>query len=151
MESQDGRLWFLVLVCSCFRLDGKLQQVRVSRQAFIFMSPTTQTLDWLRDHGYMVAVCEHWNHHAKIRQDLWGIVDVWAINEDRDLLIQTTVGSHHAERVKKAIECPAMPWLLLRHEFEVWSWEKQGPRGKRKKWTLRVTALTVKGGRVREK
>jgi len=114
------------------------------------MSPTERTLDWLREHGYMVARCEHWNHFAKCRQDLWGIVDVWAVNEDRDVLIQTTVGSHHAERVQKAMACPAMPLLLLRHSFEVWTWEKQGPRGTRKKWTLRVTALTVKGGRVRE-
>ena len=38
-------------------------------------SPTTLTLKHLREQGYTAEVVERWNPHARIRQDLFGIVE----------------------------------------------------------------------------
>ena len=44
-------------------------------------SPTELSLRWLRadDRFTLVQVVEHWTPHARIRQDLFGIVDILAI------------------------------------------------------------------------
>jgi hypothetical protein len=38
-------------------------------------SPTQLSLKKLREEGYTVAVVEHWNSFARIRQDLFGFID----------------------------------------------------------------------------
>lgn len=61
-----------------------------------------------RDHmlaqGYTVAVVERWNPFARIRQDLFGFIDLLAIGENETIAVQTTSGSHVASRVKKIAE-----------------------------------------------
>ena len=42
--------------------------------------PTQRTLARLRQEGALeVAIVEHWNPHARIRQDLFGFIDILAI------------------------------------------------------------------------
>lgn len=67
------------------------------------MSPTERTLKELRRFGYLVAVVEKWNPHAKIRQDLFGIGDVLAVSPEakRTLLLQVTTGQNVRARLKK--------------------------------------------------
>jgi len=113
-------------------------------------SPTQRTNQWLRENGYMVANCQFWHHFAKLKQDLWGFIDTWAVNEERDILIQSTTAGHRSERVKKILANTAAPQLLHRHDIEVWSWAKQGPRNKRKLWARRVTAFTLRDGKIVE-
>ena len=71
------------------------------------MSPTQRTLAKLRKEGYRAAVVEKWNPHAKIRQDLFGVVDVPAIREGETLAVQSTSGSNVSSRVNKIAESEA--------------------------------------------
>ena len=65
------------------------------------MSPTQRSLKYLRDQGWTATIVEKWNPHAKVRQDLFGFIDVLAIREGETLAVQTTSGSNVSERVKK--------------------------------------------------
>jgi hypothetical protein len=112
------------------------------------MSPTKRSLDFLRKTGFMAAVVERWNMHAKIRQDVFGFGDILASREGVGiLLIQATSASNHAARMNKIrIEPRALQWLLAGGRIEVWSWAKRGARGEPKRWELRreeVTAETM--------
>jgi hypothetical protein len=47
------------------------------------MSPTGRTLAHLRKLGFpRVQVVEHWNPHARVRQDLFSCLDVLAIGSN---------------------------------------------------------------------
>lgn len=70
------------------------------------VSPTQRSKKLLEERGYLVAVVEHWNPHARIRQDLFGFIDLIALGGDRTLAVQTTTGSNAAARVKKIREHP---------------------------------------------
>jgi len=64
-------------------------------------SPTQRSLALLRERGYLVAVVERWNPHVRIRQDLYGFIDLLAIRPLEIIGVQTTSGDHVAERVAK--------------------------------------------------
>jgi hypothetical protein len=67
------------------------------------LSPTQRSLAYLREQGYRVAIVEHWNPHARIRQDLWGWCDLLAIRKNEVLAVQVTA-SGVAARIKKIQE-----------------------------------------------
>jgi hypothetical protein len=83
-------------------------------------SPTQRSLRHLRDLGYLVAVVEHWNPHARIRQDLFGWIDLLAIRDGETLAVQTTA-SGVATRVKKITDADTLAavrqagWRILAH------------------------------------
>ncbi len=106
------------------------------------MSPTARSLAHLKELGYTAKVVEHWNHFARIRQDLFG-ADVLALKPGEPVLVvQATTGANHAaRRVKVEAEGFAALWIGAGATLEIWSWAQQGPRGKRKTWTLRREAL----------
>jgi predicted PhzF superfamily epimerase YddE/YHI9 len=54
------------------------------------MTPTERSLKYLREKGYLCAIVEKWNPHARIRQDLWGWCDILAIKKDEVLAVQVT-------------------------------------------------------------
>ena len=68
------------------------------------MTPTQRSLDKLRKEGYLVAITEHWNPHAGIRQDMWGFCDLLAIRENEILAVQTTSISNMNARVEKILK-----------------------------------------------
>ncbi len=106
------------------------------------MSPTARTLQFLRSAGITCQVVEKWNPHAKVRQDLFGCIDILAMlpKMKQILGIQATSGSNHSARMRKAMEEPKLhEWLRAGGHFVVWSWSKTGAKGKRKVWTPRVT------------
>lgn len=84
-------------------------------------SPTQRTLALLRKQGYTAAVVEKWNPHAKIRQDLFGVIDIVAIGNGETLGVQCTSYPNVSSRVKKIEACEALPelrksgWRLLVH------------------------------------
>jgi len=103
------------------------------------MSPTARSLKYLRDNGYTAQVVERWNPYAKIRQDLFGIIDIVAVKDKVPgvLGVQATSASNIFARIKKSLECPHLQaWLGSGNRLEVWGWAKRGPRGQRKVWTL---------------
>jgi hypothetical protein len=65
------------------------------------MTPTQRSLAHLRADGWLAEVVEKWNPHARIRQDLFGFVDIIAVREGETLAVQTTSADHKAERVAK--------------------------------------------------
>lgn len=85
------------------------------------MTPTQRTLKHLRDAGYTAAVVEHWNPHARIRQDLFGIIDVIGVGEGGTVAVQATSRSNVAARVTKIAESDTIGairkagWRVLVH------------------------------------
>jgi hypothetical protein len=79
------------------------------------VSPTARTLAELRKRGAaLVQVVERWNQYAKIRQDLFGIVDVLAVMPSgKTVAVQSTSGSNVSSRVKKIVESDAIHLLRL--------------------------------------
>ena len=67
------------------------------------LTPTQRTLAYLREQGYLCAIVEKWNPHVKIRQDLFGFIDILAIKKDETLAVQCT-STGVAARVKKIQE-----------------------------------------------
>lgn len=98
------------------------------------MSPTQRTLAELKKRGYRAAITEKWNAFARIRQDLFGIVDVLAIGHGHTLAVQCTSGSNVAARVKKIADSEATPDMRTAGwKIAVWGWRKNAAG----KWTLR--------------
>lgn len=102
------------------------------------MSPTARSLQVLRQLGYTAGIVEKWNAFAKIRIDLFGIIDIVAIKPNEILGVQATTGSNHSSHVKKALGSSNLAlWRASGGRFEIWSWAKQGKRGEFKRWELR--------------
>ena len=120
------------------------------------MSPTQRSLKWLRDRGGTAQVVEKWNPYAKVRQDLFGIIDIVCVGlkpqdggKSSILGVQTTTGSNMDARIKKALQNESLcVWLDSGGGFEVHGWRKAGSRGEPKKWALRrvVLGLNNAGG-----
>lgn len=125
-------------------------------------SPTARSLAYCRSKGWHAGVVEKWNPHAKVRHDLFGCIDIVAVMVIPDgpldeiecpgemirghselVGIQACAGASHAARVAKVKAAPVLPhWIAAGGGIEVWSWSKQGPRGKRKVWSLRRERVT---------
>src|SRR5271167_4627948 len=90
------------------------------------ISPTQRSLKLLRERGWTCQVVERWNQWAKVRQDLFGCLDILAISpRDREadaaleawcvknlagklmgaaiIGVQVTSGSGHSDRRKKIL------------------------------------------------
>lgn len=104
--------------------------------------PTQRTVAYLRKNGWTVGIVERWNSHAKIRQDLFGFVDLIAYAPDGGILaIQATSTPNMSARVKKILAEPlrgrARGWLEAGGRLEVWGFGLRGKAGKRKTYQLR--------------
>ena len=95
------------------------------------VSPMQRSLNKLREDGYRPAIVEYRVPFKPITKDLWGVVDILAINEQETLAIQCTTSSNMAARVTKARESvDLVTWLQQTpmHRFEVWGWLKRANR-----------------------
>lgn len=91
----------------------------------------------LREAGYTVYVVEHFNAFAKVRRDLFGFIDIVAMHPDIPgiLGVQTTTGSHLAERKKKAEALLAYHlWIKTGNVVEFHGWRKILTGKKRREW-----------------
>lgn len=97
------------------------------------MSPTSESIAYLKSQGYLVSIVEKWNPHAKIRQDLFGFIDLLAIKHGETLAVQTTTASNFAARKTKILSHENLPivsasgWQIRLHG---WKKTKAG-------WTVR--------------
>lgn len=115
------------------------------------VSPTQRSLAFCRDQGWIAEVTEHWNPYARIRQDLFGFIDILALREPGvpALGIQTTAAAGAAARVAKILEEPkAVRWLASGNEIEVWDWYKRAKPVDRKWWRLRRQRVYLKRGQL---
>lgn len=102
-------------------------------------SPTQRTLAKLRKEGWTVAVVEHWNPHARIRQDLFGVVDILALKDGETLAVQATSRGNISSRVKKIAEHENTPAIReAGWRFEVWGWGKMANG----RWEVRVVDVS---------
>jgi hypothetical protein len=102
-------------------------------------SPTARTLAECRKRGFTAQVVERFNPHAKVRVDLFGVIDVVAMGNGTIVGIQACSGTDHARRRAKILAEPrAKQWVECGGHLELWSWSQRGAAGKRKLWTLRV-------------
>lgn len=92
------------------------------------MSPTERSLAYLRKQDYLAAVTERWNHFAKVRQDLFGFVDIIAVKPGETLAVQCTSYSNVSSRVAKiaghenTAKLREAGWLI-----KVYGWQKGKP------------------------
>lgn len=89
------------------------------------MTPTQRTLAALRQEGWLPAIVEKWNPHARIRQDLYGGIDVLALRRSTTLAIQCCALGDMGRRITKLQELPTLPWMKEAGWLvEVWGWRK---------------------------
>ena len=100
------------------------------------LSPTQLTLKRLKENGYTtVAITEHWNSFARIRQDLFGCIDILALKDGDTLAIQCTTYGNRLARVKKISENVHLENMRkCNWSIEVWGWRKN----KSNKWEVNV-------------
>ncbi len=105
-------------------------------------SPTSRTLAYLRDNGWTADVVEKWLPFVKIRKDLFGCIDILAINGQSIMGVQATSTPNVNARIKKAQAEPRMAlWKQSGGLFAVAGWAKRGKRGERKTWQLKWVSL----------
>ena len=109
------------------------------------ISPTKRALADLRSLGFVAQVVERFNPYAKVRQDLFGCIDIVAVREGCGILgVQACAGASHAARRAKSLAEPRLrAWLAAGGRFEVFSYAKRGGRGERKRWQLRREEITA--------
>ena len=102
-------------------------------------SPTQRSLAKLRADGYLAAVVEHFNHVVRIRQDLFGFIDILAIRRGEVLGVQATSRSNVSSRVAKIADHPnvaAVREAGIRIEVHGWGKMASG------KWECRVVDVS---------
>lgn len=119
--------------------------------------PTTaRTLAECRRRGWIAGVVERRIPFPKpqgTKFDFLGVIDVIAVEPGRigSVGIQSTTntGGHHAKHRDKILAEPrALAWVAAQNRLELWTWAKQGPAGKAKRWTLRVERFEVRDGKL---
>lgn len=112
-------------------------------------TPTSRTLKLLRTEGKVSEVSEKWNSFTHQRKDLFGFIDIVALDAENKTTwgIQCTSTGNMKARVKKIqTECRinATAWLNAGNKIEVIGWSKKGERGKRKLWQPTRILITIK-------
>lgn len=105
------------------------------------MSPTARSLAFCRAQGWLYAQASWWEHYAKCRKDLCGVIDYVVFDGKGGgvLGVQFTDETSVSKRLDKAkASALLLQWLNAPARFEVWAWGKRGERGARKEWVLRV-------------
>lgn len=109
------------------------------------MSPTERSLKHLRAEGWAVHKTEAWNPWARRRVDAFGWGDLLACHPVHGIaLVQTTTTANLSARLKKAKGLGALvSWSVAGGKLIAHGWAKRGPRGERKRWTLKVVSLLL--------
>lgn len=107
-------------------------------------SPTQRSKAYAESLGYQVAIVERWNQWAKVRQDLYGFIDLLCLKEGACLIaIQATSTGNMNSRIAKIKTLPASwKWITSGNRLEVWGWALRGKKGKRKKYELKRHVVT---------
>ena len=117
------------------------------------MTPTQRTIRALRDRGLVCAIVEKWNAHIGphgIRQDLFGIIDVLALDPQSGVIGVQSCGQAYSQHYRKLTEeryQETHDWLSTPGcTLELWAWRKvkQKRGGKLMVWRPRVKRITLK-------
>jgi hypothetical protein len=127
------------------------------------LSPTQRTLRALKEQGRVSAIVEKWNPYAGppkdvagnklgrvgIRQDLFGIIDVLALDPSRGVVGIQSTGQDFSGHLKKLLvernqEC--RDWLSTPGTvLELWGWRKVKLKrgGVAERWAPRIREITL--------
>ena len=134
--------------------NGHLARIERGR----ILTPTQRTLRELKRRGLVCAVVEKWNPHVVrgdggrgIRQDLFGFLDILALDPVRGVLGVQACGSAFSGHVGKLTEeraGPVIEWLRTPGTaLELWGWRKVKVKvkrgGKATIWAPRVREFTL--------
>lgn len=108
-------------------------------------SPTSRSLKLLRDDEYTAQVVEYWNSFARIRVDLFNVIDIVAVRPGECLGVQTTTYSNMGARRKKILASEkAHMWLQAGCLLHIHGWKKTKPNAwSRHRWECRTQVITL--------
>jgi hypothetical protein len=121
------------------------------------LSPTQRTIRALKQQGVVCGVVERWLPYAKrdgdgppgIRQDLFGIIDIIALDMARGVIGVQACGQDFAAHYRKLTETCAQQtfdWLSTPGtNLEIWAWRKvkKARGGKAMIWAPRIEVITI--------
>lgn len=116
------------------------------------LSPTQRTIRALRDQGMVCGIVERFNPYVGphgIRQDLFGCIDIIALDPERGVIGVQSCGQDFAGHRRKMLEerCQEVTdWLATPGTvFEVWGWRKLKLKrgGKAMRWRPRLARITI--------
>ena len=116
------------------------------------LSPTQRTLRALRERGLEVAIVEKFNAYIGPfgqRQDLFGIIDVLALDPQIGVIGVQSCGnsfSAHRRKILEQRQQETVEWLSTPGtSFELWSWRKikLNRGGKAMRWSPRVARICL--------
>lgn len=103
-------------------------------------SPTQRTLALCKKHGWTCQVVERWNSFAKVRVDLFGFIDLVAMDGSSIIGIQATSGSNVSARLEKIRGNPkSSEWLASGGRLFIHGWRKLA---KTRRWECREIEIT---------
>ena len=118
------------------------------------LSPTQRTLKAMKDQGRLCGIVERFNPHVGthgIRQDLFGFIDIIAIDPVDGIVAIQSCGqdfSGHIKKIQEERNEIAFEWM--KHaKCELWGWRKVknklkgGGYGKSMRWQARVADLSI--------
>ena len=113
------------------------------------LSPTQRTLRYLREQGHVAAIVEKWNPHVGIRQDLFGFIDIIALDPEKGVIGVQSTGQDFAGHYRKLtteryqevsdwLKTPGTSLLLI-------GWRKLKVKrgGKAMRWSPRIQEITL--------
>ena len=116
------------------------------------VSPTQRTIRELKNQGRKCAIVEKWNTFVGphgIRQDLFGIIDVLALDPVRGFVGVQSCGQDFAAHERKLLEERAeecIDWLSTPGgALELWGWRKVKVKrgGKALRWQPRIREFVL--------
>ncbi len=94
------------------------------------MTPSSRTLAYIREEGYIVDSVERYNQFTKHRSDLFGIIDYIAIN-GKELIGIQSCGVAFSEHKKKMLKSSLSElWLKSGNKLLLIGWRKLKKGGK---------------------
>jgi len=89
--------------------------------------PTKKTRELAAKRGWLIDTAEHFNTFTQRKTDMFGFIDLVALDGNNVIAIQATSGSNCAARVKKILEDredEATRWLQSGGRILVIAWRK---------------------------
>lgn len=119
------------------------------------ISPTQRTLKAIREQGRLCGIVERYIAHAGPfgkRVDLFGFIDIIAIDPVDGIVAVQSCGSSFSDHIKKMTgERNEMMFEWLKYaKVELWGWRKVKLErgGKAERWRPRVADFRLEGGQI---